>query len=93
MSKLRLTGETSGYVELAPQSVANNNTLKLPDSGDTLVSSDLSGNVNIAGIVTATSFSGDSMNVSGIVTASSFSGDGSGLIGIVPKSILYFISN
>ena len=59
MSKLRLTGETSGYVELAPQSVANNNTLKLPDSGDTLVSSDFSGNVNIAGIITATSFSGD----------------------------------
>jgi hypothetical protein len=63
MSKLRLTGETSGYVELASQSVANNNTIKLPNSGDTLISSDYSGNVNIAGILTATTV--NAANVTG----------------------------
>jgi len=65
MSNLRLTGSTSGYVELASNSVASNNTLKLPNSGDSLVAQDASGNLNISGIITASSFSG---NITGNVT-------------------------
>lgn len=65
MSNLRLTGSTSGYVELASNSVASNNTLKLPNSGDSLVAQDASGNVNISGIITASSFSGNSTGLSG----------------------------
>ena len=40
------------------------------------------GNLNLSGIVTASSFSGGSANLSGIVTASSFSGSGANLSGI-----------
>lgn len=68
MSKIRLIGETSGYVDLAPNSVANNNTIKLPDSGDTLVAQDASGNVSVSGIITATGAS-----ISGILTSTSAS--------------------
>jgi hypothetical protein len=35
--------------------------------------------INVVGVITATSFSGDDINVSGIITATSFSGDGTDL--------------
>ena len=65
MSKIKLTGENSGYVELSAGQNAGNNTLELPTSGTKVVASDDSGNVNNLGIVTATTFSG---NVTGNVT-------------------------
>jgi len=65
MSKIKLTGENSGYVELSAGQNAGNNTLELPTSGTKVVASDDSGNVNNLGIVTATTFSG---NVTGDVT-------------------------
>jgi hypothetical protein len=56
---------------------------------------DVSGNVNVSGIITASSFIGDgsglvgvgvgssdSINTTGIITASSFMGDGSQLTGV-----------
>ena len=64
MSKIKLTGENSGYVELSAGQNAGNNTLELPTSGTKVVASDDSNNVNL-GIVTATTFSG---NVEGNVT-------------------------
>ena len=33
MSKIKLTGESSGYVEISAGSNAGNNTLELPTSG------------------------------------------------------------
>ena len=65
MSKIKLTGENSGYVELSAGQNAGNNTLELPTSGTKVVASDDGGNVNNLGIVTATTFSG---NVTGNVT-------------------------
>ena len=65
MSKIKLTGENSGYVEISAGQNAGNNTLELPTSGTKVVASDDSGNVNNLGIVTATTFSG---NVEGNVT-------------------------
>ena len=65
MSKIKLTGENSGYVELSAGQNAGNNTLELPTSGTKVVASDDSNNVNNLGIVTATTFSG---NLTGNVT-------------------------
>ena len=65
MSKIKLTGENSGYVEISAGQNAGNNTLELPTSGTKVVASDDSGNVNNLGIVTATTFSG---NLTGDVT-------------------------
>ena len=69
MSKIKLTGENSGYVELSAGQNAGNNTLELPTSGTKVVASDDSGNVNNLGIVTATTFSGNiTGNLTGNVT-------------------------
>ena len=58
MSKIKLTGDSSGYVEISAGDNAGNNTLELPTSGTKVVASDSSNNVNGLGIVTATTFSG-----------------------------------
>jgi len=69
MSKIKLTGENSGYVEISAGQNAGNNTLELPTSGTKVVASDDSGNVDNLGIVTATTFSGNiTGNVTGDVT-------------------------
>jgi hypothetical protein len=66
MSKIKLTGESSGYVEISAGSNAGNNTLELPTSGTRLVASDTSSNVTVGG----------SLNVSGIATFGSSVGIG-----------------
>ena len=38
--------------------------------------------MNVAGVMTATSFNGNGVNITGVITATSFTGDGSGLIGV-----------
>lgn len=52
MSKIKLTGDSSGYVEISAPSAAGNNTLELPASGSKIVVSDGSDNINVAGIAT-----------------------------------------
>ena len=48
MSKVRLTGSTSGYTEIQASAVAGDNTLSLPTTTDgTLLAADSSGNVNL----------------------------------------------
>jgi hypothetical protein len=59
MAKIRIVGDTSGYIEIAAPSAAGNNTLELPSSSTKLVGSDDNGNVNISGIITATTFNGN----------------------------------
>ena len=54
MSKIKLTGENSGYVELSAGQNAGNNTLELPTSGTKVVASDDNDNI-VVGIVTARS--------------------------------------
>ena len=65
MSKVKLTGESSGYVEISAGTAAGNNTLELPTSGVKIVGSDHANNVDNLGVVTATTFSG---NLTGDVT-------------------------
>lgn len=57
MAKIRIVGDSSGYVELAAPNAAGNNTLELPSSGTKLVGADTSNNLNVTGIVTATTVS------------------------------------
>ena len=66
MSKVKLTGESSGYVEISAGDAAGNNTLELPASGSKLIASDDSNNVDNLGIVTATRFVGDGSDLSGV---------------------------
>jgi hypothetical protein len=56
MSSLKLNGSTSGYVEIVPPAVAGNNSVTLPSGSGTLVTGDSGGNLNVSGIITATSF-------------------------------------
>lgn len=60
MAKIRIVGDSSGYVELAAPNAAGNNTLELPASGTKLVGADTSNNLNVTGIVTATTVSAGS---------------------------------
>jgi len=66
MSSLKLYGSTSGYVEIVPEATAGNNSVTLPNGSGTLVVADGSGNLNISGIVTATSFSGSGSSLTGV---------------------------
>ena len=66
MSKIRIVGDASGYVELSAQNAAGNNTLELPSGSTKLVGSDNSGNI-VVGVVTATSIAG--VTTAGITTA------------------------
>jgi len=70
MAKIRIVGDSSGYVEIAAPSAAGNNTLELPSGNTRLVGSDSAGNVSISGIVTAATFSGN-VNSTGISTFTS----------------------
>jgi hypothetical protein len=52
MAKIRIVGDSSGYVEIAAPNAAGNNTLELPSGNTRLVGSDSAGNVSISGILT-----------------------------------------
>lgn len=66
MSSIIIQGDTSGSITIEAPAVAGTNTLTLPASTGTLVDKDASGNVSVAGTVTASSFSGDGSSLSGI---------------------------
>jgi len=68
MAKIRIVGDSSGYVEIAAPNAAGNNTLELPSGNTRLVGSDSAGNVSISGIVTAATFSGNVNSTSGVTT-------------------------
>ena len=70
MAKIRIVGDSSGYVEIAAPNAAGNNTLELPSGNTRLVGSDSAGNVSVSGIVTAATFSGN-VNSTGISTFTS----------------------
>jgi hypothetical protein len=53
-------------VEIAPEANAGNNSITLPNSSGSLLLEDTNGNLNISGIITATSFSGDASQLSGL---------------------------
>ena len=98
MSTLKLKGSTSGYVELTAPATAGDNTITLPTTAGSVVVADGSGNVNVSGIITATSLNttgdvtvGSGVTIyasSGIVSATTFYGDASGLSNVPAGSSL-----
>lgn len=68
MAKIRIVGDSSGYVELAAPNVAENNTLELPSNATKLVGADASNNLNVTGIVTATGGFSGNINSTGVST-------------------------
>jgi len=47
MSSLKLYGSTSGYVEVAPEATAQNNSITIPNTAGTIAVKDASGNLGI----------------------------------------------
>ena len=54
MSKIRLHGTSSGYVEIAPAAAASNNTLTAPSTVGEIIAKDAAGAIGVTSIVTTT---------------------------------------
>ena len=54
MSKIRLFGTSSGYVEIAPAATASNNTLTTPSTVGEIIAKDAAGAIGVTSIVTTT---------------------------------------
>ena len=54
MSKIRLFGTSSGYVEIAPAAAASNNTLTAPSTVGEIIAKDAAGAIGVTSIVTTT---------------------------------------
>ena len=52
MSKIRLFGTSSGYVEIAPAAAASNNTLTAPSTVGEIIAKDAAGAIGVTSIVT-----------------------------------------
>jgi len=72
MSKIKLTGGTSGFTELQAASVAGNNTITLPANASALIAADGSGTAQVSAGITAvgivTSVGGFDGDVTGNIT-------------------------
>ena len=79
MAKIRIVGDSSGYVELAAPNAAGNNTLELPSNATKLVGADASNSLNVTGIAT---FSGGIVVSAGSTSAPSISPSGDSNTGI-----------
>jgi hypothetical protein len=79
MAKIRIVGDSSGYVELAAPNAAGNNTLELPSNATKLVGADASNSLNVTGIAT---FSSGIVVSAGTTAAPSISPTGDSNTGI-----------
>ena len=80
MSKIRLFGTSSGYVEIAPAAAASNNTLTAPSTVGEIIAKDAAGAIGI------TSMKASNVNVGAAVTITESGIDASG-IGITVANI------
>ena len=80
MSKIRLFGTSSGYVEIAPAATASNNTLTAPSTVGEIIAKDAAGAIGI------TSMKASNVNVGAAVTITESGIEASG-IGITCASI------
>lgn len=85
MAKIRIVGDSSGYVEIAAPNAAGNNTLELPSGNTRLVGSDSAGNVSVSGIVTAATFSGNVNSTSGVTTVTTL--NATSIVGVTTAGI------
>ena len=95
MSKIKLTGESSGYVEISAGNAAGNNTLEAPTSGTRLVAHEgsqdvtLNGNLTVNGVVSYEDVT--NVDAVGIMTARSglhVTGGSVGIGTITPSTAL-----
>ena len=80
MSKIRLHGSSSGYVEIAPAAAASNNTLTAPSTVGEIIAKDAAGAIGI------TSMKASNVNVGAAVTITESGIEASG-IGITCANI------
>ena len=80
MSKIRLFGTSSGYVEIAPAAAASNNTLTAPSTVGEIIAKDAAGAIGI------TSMKASNVNVGAAVTITESGIEASG-IGITCANI------
>ena len=80
MSKIRLFGTSSGYVEIAPAATASNNTLTAPSTVGEIIAKDA------AGAICITSMKASNVNVCAAVTSTESGIEASG-IGITCANI------
>ena len=64
MSSLKLYGSTSGYVEVAPEATAQNNSVTIPNTTGTIAVKDASGNLEVGTGVTIAAPSSNTYTVS-----------------------------
>ena len=64
MSSLKLYGSTSGYVEVAPEATAQNNSITIPNTAGTIAVKDASGNLEVGTGVTIAAPSSNTYTVS-----------------------------
>ena len=73
MSKIRLHGTSSGYVEIAPAATASNNTLTAPSTVGEIIAKDAAGAIGI------TSMKASNVNVGAAVTITESGIEASGI--------------
>ena len=72
MSKIRLHGSSSGYVEIAPAAAASNNTLTTPSTVGEIIAKDAAGAIGVTSVrATNADFSGGTTRIGvGILSTS-----------------------
>ena len=86
MSKIRLFGTSSGYVEIAPAAAAGNNTLTAPSTVGEIIAKDAAGAIGVTSVHTTNVVATGTANVGAAVTISESGIEASG-IGITCANI------
>jgi len=86
MSKIRLFGTSSGYVEIAPAAAASNNTLTAPSTVGEIIAKDAAGAIGVTSVHTTNVVATGTAKVGAAVTISESGIEASG-IGITCASI------
>ena len=86
MSKIRLHGASSGYVEIAPAAAASNNTLTAPSTVGEIIAKDAAGAIGVTSVHTTNVVATGTTKVGAAVTISESGIEASG-IGITCASI------
>ena len=86
MSKIRLHGSSSGYVEIAPAAAASNNTLTAPSTVGEIIAKDAAGAIGVTSVHTTNVVATGTTKVGAAVTISESGIEASG-IGITVANI------